>query len=124
VVGVVGVDPAVVVAARRDKIERSDICNRCATGGIRARVAGRRLTSDFMSDKSSSSWFRTYIQKSMSKKHSSTSNKLTSSNVHTAHKRLLQWFSGGTWWCSCSGMALQVGRLWAIPRESQGLSIN
>jgi len=67
VVGVVGVDPAVVVAARRDKIERSDICNRCATGGIRARVAGRRLTSDFMSDKSSSSWFRTYIQKSMSK---------------------------------------------------------
>jgi hypothetical protein len=63
VVGVVGVEPAVVVAARRDKIDLSDICNRCATGGIRARVAGRRLTSDFMSDKSSSSWFRTYIQK-------------------------------------------------------------
>jgi hypothetical protein len=60
---VVGVDPAVVVAARRDKIDLSDICNRCATGGIRARVAGRRLTSDFMSDRSSSSWLRTYIQK-------------------------------------------------------------
>ena len=65
-VGVVGVDPAVVVAARRDKMERSDICSRCATGGIRARVAGRRLTSDFMSDKSSSSWFRTYIRNSTS----------------------------------------------------------
>jgi hypothetical protein len=61
VVGVVGVDPAVVVAARRDKIDLSDICNRCATGGIRARVAGRRLTSDFMSDRSSSSWLRTCI---------------------------------------------------------------
>lgn len=58
-VGVVGVDPAVVVAARRDRMERSDICSRWATGGMRARVAGRRLTSDFMSDSSSSSWFST-----------------------------------------------------------------
>ena len=47
-------DPVVVVAAIRDKIERSDICNLCATGGIRANVAGSRLTSDFISDSSSS----------------------------------------------------------------------
>lgn len=40
--------------ANRDKIDRSDICNRCATGGMRANVAGSRLTSDFMSDNNSS----------------------------------------------------------------------
>lgn len=44
-----------VVAANLDKIERSDICNLCATGGIRAKVAGNRLTSDFISDSNSSS---------------------------------------------------------------------
>lgn len=45
--------------ARRDKIERSDICKRWATGGILARVAGNLDTSDFMSESSSSSWFST-----------------------------------------------------------------
>lgn len=43
-----------VVAANLDRIDRSDICKRCATGGIRAKVAGSRLTSDFMSDSNSS----------------------------------------------------------------------
>lgn len=38
---------------------RSDICKRCATGGILASVAGSLETSDFMSDSSSSSWFKT-----------------------------------------------------------------
>jgi len=52
-------DEPVVVAANRDRMERSDICRRWATGGIRARVAGNRLTSDFMSDSSSSNWLRT-----------------------------------------------------------------
>lgn len=45
--------------ANRDRIERSDICKRCATGGILAKVAGNRETSDFMSERSSSSWFNT-----------------------------------------------------------------
>ena len=45
--------------ANLDRMERSDICRRWATGGMRANVAGNRLTSDFMSDSSSSSWFRT-----------------------------------------------------------------
>ena len=48
------------VAARRDSMDRSDICRRCATGGMRASVAGSRDTSDFMSDSSSSSWFSTW----------------------------------------------------------------
>lgn len=38
---------------------RSDICRRTATGGIRAIVAGKRVTSAFMSLRSSSSCFRT-----------------------------------------------------------------
>lgn len=42
-----------------DKIPRSDICRRWATGGMRASVAGNRLTSDFMSLKSSSNWLST-----------------------------------------------------------------
>lgn len=38
---------------------RSDIWRRTATGGIRAMVAGKRVTSAFMSLRSSSSCFRT-----------------------------------------------------------------
>lgn len=38
---------------------RSDICNLTATGGMRAIVAGSRVTSAFMSLNSSSSCFRT-----------------------------------------------------------------
>ncbi|MPC44570.1 hypothetical protein E2C01_038245 [Portunus trituberculatus] len=41
-------------------MDLSDICSRWATGGMRAREAGRRVTSDFMSDKSSSSWLSTW----------------------------------------------------------------
>lgn len=52
-------EPLVVVAAKRDKMDLSDICKRCATGGMRASVAGKRDTSDFISDSSSSSWLRT-----------------------------------------------------------------
>lgn len=37
----------------------SDICSRTATGGIRAMVAGSRVTSAFMSLSSSSSCLRT-----------------------------------------------------------------
>ena len=37
----------------------SDICSLWATGGIRAKLAGKRDTSDFMSDSSSSNWFST-----------------------------------------------------------------
>ena len=44
---------------RRERMERSDIWSRCATGGIRATEAGSRETSDFMSERSSSSWFST-----------------------------------------------------------------
>ena len=40
--------------ANRDRMERSDICNLWATGGIRAKDAGSRETSDFMSDSNSS----------------------------------------------------------------------
>lgn len=40
---------------RRDRIERSDIWSRCATGAILATDAGSRETSDFMSERSSSS---------------------------------------------------------------------
>lgn len=56
---VVGVEGEVVVAARRERMDLSDICNLCATGGILASVAGNRLTSDFISDSSSSNWFKT-----------------------------------------------------------------
>lgn len=42
------------VAANLDKILLSDICNRCATGGILANVAGNLDTSDFISDNNSS----------------------------------------------------------------------
>lgn len=45
--------------ARRLRILRSDICSLTATGGIRAIVAGSRVTSAFMSLSSSSSCFRT-----------------------------------------------------------------
>ena len=41
------------------KTNLSDICSRWATGGILARLAGSRETSDFMSERSSSSWFNT-----------------------------------------------------------------
>jgi len=40
-------------------MDLSDIWSRCATGGILAKDAGSLETSDFMSDKSSSSWLRT-----------------------------------------------------------------
>lgn len=45
---------------------RSDICSRTATGGIRAIVAGSRVTSAFMSLSSSSSCFRTAQEKKKS----------------------------------------------------------
>lgn len=45
--------------ANRLKMFLSDIWSRTATGGIRAMVAGRRLTSAFMSLRSSSSCFNT-----------------------------------------------------------------
>ena len=45
--------------ARRLRMFRSDICNLTATGGMRAMVAGSRVTSAFMSLNSSSSCFRT-----------------------------------------------------------------
>lgn len=45
--------------ARRLRMLRSDICSLTATGGIRAIVAGSRVTSAFMSLSSSSSCFRT-----------------------------------------------------------------
>lgn len=45
--------------ASRLRMLRSDICRRAAMGGIRDSVAGRRVTSAFMSLSNSSSWFRT-----------------------------------------------------------------
>lgn len=45
--------------ANRLKMFLSDIWSRTATGGIRAMVAGRRLTSAFISLRSSSNCFRT-----------------------------------------------------------------
>lgn len=45
--------------ARRLRMLRSDIWRRAAMGGMRERVAGRRVTSAFMSLSSSSSWFST-----------------------------------------------------------------
>ena len=53
------VAPPVALVARRDKIDLSDIWSLCATGGILANEAGRRETSDFMSDSNSSNWFNT-----------------------------------------------------------------
>lgn len=51
------------VAANLDKMDRSDICNLCATGGMRANVAGSLDTSLFISDNSSSNWFSTCVYK-------------------------------------------------------------
>lgn len=45
--------------ASRLRMLLSDICSRTATGGIRAMVAGSRVTSAFMSLRSSSSCLRT-----------------------------------------------------------------
>lgn len=45
--------------ASRLRMFLSDICSRTATGGIRAMVAGRRVTSAFMSLSSSSNCFST-----------------------------------------------------------------
>ena len=56
------VDPALLaeaLVANLDKMDRSDICSLWATGGIRASEAGKRLTSDFMSESNSSNWFST-----------------------------------------------------------------
>jgi len=50
---------AAEVLANLERICRSDICSLWATGGILANVAGSLLTSDFISDRSSSSWFKT-----------------------------------------------------------------
>lgn len=47
--------------ASRLRMFLSDIWSRTATGGIRAMVAGRRVTSAFMSLSSSSNWFNTAI---------------------------------------------------------------
>lgn len=44
---------------RRLRIPLSDMLSRAVTGGIRTRAEGSRLTSDFMSDSSSSSWLST-----------------------------------------------------------------
>jgi hypothetical protein len=46
---------AELVVASRDKMDRSLNCKRWATGGMRAKVAGKRATSDFMSESNSSS---------------------------------------------------------------------
>ena len=50
------------VFVRRLRILRSDMLRRCVTGAMRTKVDGSRLTSDFMSANSSSSWFRTNKQ--------------------------------------------------------------
>lgn len=47
--------------ANRLRIFLSDICSLTATGGIRAMVAGRRVTSAFMSLSSSSNCFSTAV---------------------------------------------------------------
>ena len=62
--GVAAVGPLPVVGVwlgltSRPRTLRSDIWRRWVTGGMRAKVAGRRLTSCFMSLSSSSSWFST-----------------------------------------------------------------
>ena len=49
----------VAEVTRRLRMLLSDICSLWATGGIRARLAGSLDTSDFMSERSSSSWLRT-----------------------------------------------------------------
>lgn len=51
--------------ARRLRMFLSDIWSRTATGGIRAMVAGRRVTSAFMSLSSSSNCFSTETQKAL-----------------------------------------------------------
>lgn len=51
--------------ANRLRMFLSDICSRTATGGILAMVAGRRVTSAFMSLSSSSSCLRTRLNKFM-----------------------------------------------------------
>ena len=50
-----------------ERIDLSDICSLWATGGIRARLAGSLETSDFMSDRSSSNWLRTWRKSTLIK---------------------------------------------------------